>query len=144
MAEQPAKAKLSPKVEARKSRLRTLLNDLETLRLCGPSDDPDEQTSSIESYRYILINIKVLSTGLVSFDTAKRLDELKPEQIEDIYGVYSSKAYLDAIASDIACDLENISEVTEQGPPRHLISPDVIKGLREAKPNSFDALRLAE
>jgi hypothetical protein len=58
--------------------------------------------------------------------------------------VYSSKAYLDAIASDIACDLENISEVPEQGPPRHLISPDLIKALRKAKPNSFDALRLAE
>lgn len=144
MAEQPAKAKLSPKVEARKSRLRSLLHDLETMRLCGPSDDPDEQSSVIASYRYILINIKVLSTSLVSFDTAKQLDALKPEQIEDIYGVYSSKAHLDAIASDIAYDVEHISEVTEQGQPRHLISPDLIKALTEGKPNSFDSLRLAE
>jgi hypothetical protein len=78
MAKQGAKAKLSPKLEARKSRLRQLLHDLDTMRLCGPSDDPDEQTGVIESYRYFLINIKVLTTGLVSLETKQQLDELKP------------------------------------------------------------------
>ena len=144
MAEEFEKLELPPKMEARKGRLRELLIDLETLRLCGPSDDPDEQTNVIEGYRYVLINIKVLSTGLISFDTAKQLEELKPEKIETIYDVYSSKAYLDAIASDITSDLDNLTEVPELGPTRSLISPELIKALREAKPNSFDALRLAE
>jgi hypothetical protein len=134
-------AKLSPKLQARKSRLLELLRDLKTLRLCGPSDDPDEQTSVIESYRYLLINIKVSSTGIVSFETKQQLDELKPEAIETIYDVYSSKAYLDAIATDVAHDVENVTEMP--GGP-HLISPDLIKALREVKPNAFDASRLAE
>jgi predicted transcriptional regulator with HTH domain len=141
MAGRPAKTKLSPKLEARKGRLLQLLHDLKTLRLCGPSDDPDEQTSVIEFYRYLLINLKVGSAGLVSFQTKQQLDELKPEAIETIYDIYPSRAYLDAIATDIEHDLENITEVPS-GP--HLISPDLIKALREAKPNTFDASRLAE
>jgi hypothetical protein len=141
MAKRGAKAKLSPKLEARRSRLLELLHDLKTMRLCGPSDDPDEQTGVIESYRYFLINIKVLTTGLVSFETKQLLDELKPEKIESIYDVYSSNAYLDAIATDITHDLENVNEVP--GGP-HLISPDLIKALREATPNTFDVSRLAE
>jgi hypothetical protein len=143
MAKRGTKAKLSPKLEARKVRLFELLHDLKTLRLCGPSDDPDEQTSVIESYRYILINIKVLSNGLVSFETKQQLDELKPEKMDVIYNVYESRAYLDAIAPDIEHDLDNIAEVSS-GPPRHLISPDVIKALQEANSHSFDACRLAE
>jgi hypothetical protein len=144
MAEQPAQANLSPKLQARKSRLREQLHDLETMRLCSPSDDPEVQTSVLESYRYILINIKVLSKGMVSSDTAKQLEEQDPAKIESIYDVYYSKAHLDAIASDIASEIESITEVPEPGSPRHLISPDLIKALREATPNSFDASRLAE
>jgi hypothetical protein len=134
-------AKLSTKLQARKSRLLELLRELKTLRLCGPSDDPDEQTSVIESYRYLLINIKVSSTGLVSFETKKQLDELRPEAIESIYDVYSSKAYLDAVAIDIGDDVENVTEVP--GGP-HLISPDLIEALRATTPDGLDASRLAE
>lgn len=137
-------AKLSPKLEARKSKVLKLIYDLRVMRLCGPSDDPDEQTAVTESYRYVLINIKVQSAGLLSPETAKQLDELKPEKIDGIMHVYESKAYLDAIADDIEYDLDNITEEPEQTHPRHLISPDLIKSLREATPNTFDASRLAE
>jgi hypothetical protein len=143
MAEQPAQPKISAKLETRKSRLREALHDLDTLRLCGPSDDPDEQTSVIESYRHILIHIKVPSKGVVSTETQAMLDEQEPLKIESIYDVYSSKAYLDAISSDIASDLEN-TEMSETGSRTPVISPVLIKALREAKPNSFDASRLAE
>lgn len=56
----------------RKAKLRELLNGLSHLRLCGPSDDPDAHTSSIESYRYLLINIKALSRALLSSDVCEQ------------------------------------------------------------------------
>ena len=55
----------SVREENRRAKLRELLVGLSRLRLCGPSDDPDEQTSVIESYRYLLINVKALSKGLL-------------------------------------------------------------------------------
>jgi hypothetical protein len=144
MIEQSARAKLSPKLETRKARLLEQLQSLETMRLCGPSDDPEEQTAVTETYRHILIQIKILSKGLVSPETQSILDGQDPLKIEGIYDVYHSKAYLDAVASDIACDLEDITVASESVSPKHVISPVLIDALRQPKPNSFDASRLAE
>jgi hypothetical protein len=144
MAEESGRAKPSSKIESRKAALREHLQSLETLRLCSPSDDPEEQTGVIESYRYILINIKMLSKGIVSSDTSAQLDGLNPDKIGSVYDVYTSKAYLDAIAYEVAFDLENISDAPEPSATHHLISPQLIKALKESKPNAFDASRLAE
>lgn len=96
----------SRRVASRKARLRKALDDLAGLRLCGPSDDPDEQTSVIEGYRYILIQVKALSKGLVASDLTEQLDAV-PANIESLFDVYESKAHLDAIAPDIALEMDD-------------------------------------
>ena len=86
-------------------KLRELLNDVKNFRSCGPSDDPDEQTSVIESYRYLLINVKALCKGLLPTDVCEQLDAV-PSAIETLYDVYESKAHLDAVCVDIRSELD--------------------------------------
>jgi hypothetical protein len=92
--------------ENRKAKLRELLDDVSQFRACGPSDDPDEQTSVIESLRYLLINMKTLCKGVIPNDVCEELAAI-PSDIETIYDVYKSKAQLDAICVDIRSELEN-------------------------------------
>lgn len=75
------------RLENRKAKLREILDDISHFRACGPSDDPDEQTSVIESYRYLLINVKALCKGVLPSDVCEALDAI-PSQIESIYDVY--------------------------------------------------------
>jgi hypothetical protein len=90
----------------RKRRLLQGIESLANLRLCGPSDDPEEQTSVTESYRYLLTQIKMLAAGIVPREVQLQLESLSDE-IESIYDVYRSKASLDSIAADIMIVLES-------------------------------------
>ena len=83
--------------------------------MCGPSDDPDEQTSALESYRYLLINIKALCKGLLLSDVCEQLDAV-PRKLESIYDVYESKAHLDAVCVDIRAELAHSITMTTGSP----------------------------
>ena len=50
---------------------------------------PDEQTSVIESYRYLLINLKALAKGVLPTEVCEELAAI-PSDIETIYDVYES------------------------------------------------------
>jgi hypothetical protein len=102
--------------ENRKAKLRGLLDDLSRLRLCGPSEDPDEQTSAIESYRYLLINVKALCKGVLPSDVCEQLDAV-PSKLESIYDVYESKAHLDAVCVDIETELTHPITMTAGSSP---------------------------
>jgi hypothetical protein len=127
--------------DSRRTRLRQLLDDLDKLRLCGPSDDPDEQTSVIESYRYLLINVKAISKGLMPTDVMVQLGDV-PSKIETIYDVYESKAHLDAVTVDLRTELE--FPTTSDGPAgtTSFVSPSLIEDMRKAKNQSFDVTKL--
>jgi len=125
----------------RKEKLRQLLDDLSRLRLCGPSDDPDEQTSAIESYRYLLINIKALSRGLLSSDVCEQLESV-PSNIESIYDVYESKAHLDAVCVDIDAELNDTTAPGSIAPRTSLVAPQLIEDLSKANSNQFDITKL--
>jgi hypothetical protein len=118
-----------------------MLNDLSKFRLCGPSDDPDEQTNVVESYRYILTNVKVLSAGLVPTDISEQLEALQPNSIEDIYDVFKSRAYLDAIAADIEAVLDEPISDGAAG-ARWLLSAHLIDALSKVNTGSFDTTKL--
>jgi len=125
----------------RKDRLKDILEDLRTLRTCGPSDDPDEQTSVIESYRYLLIHVRTLAKGLVSTSLWEQIEAV-PFNIESIYDVYTSKAHLDAIAPDIRAELQRRVTTITVGPQSTLIAPAIIQKLGSAKSANFDLSRL--
>ena len=60
----------------------------------------------IEGYKYLLINIKALSNGLLPTDMSEQLRAV-PTQLESIYDFYESKAHLDAVCVDIREELEH-------------------------------------
>ena len=130
------------RAETKRVHLREILSQLSRLRLCGPSDDPDEQTSVTESYKYILTHVKRLSKGIVSAEVQRELDPLSAEAIESIYDVYNSKAHLDAIAVDISYDLDNQISDADQSKDRYFISAELIEELKRAPRNVFDLTKL--
>ncbi len=131
----------SAREEIRKTKLRELLDGLSRLRLCGPSDDPDEQTSVLESYRYLLINVKALSKGLVPSDVSEQLDAV-PSNLESIYDVYESKAHLDAVCVDIKAELDQPTSMDVAAARTSLVGPLLMEALSKVKPNQFDATKL--
>lgn len=130
------------RAEAKRVHLREILSKLSRLRLCGPSDDPDEQTAVTESYKYLLTHVKRLSKGLVSAEVRRELDPLSADSIESIYDVYNSKAHLDAIAIDIAYDLDNRTFDLDQSEEQPFISPLVIEKLEGGPTHAFDLTKL--
>jgi hypothetical protein len=38
-----------------------LIESVRKFRICGPSDDPEEQTAATEGYRYLIIQFKTPS-----------------------------------------------------------------------------------
>jgi hypothetical protein len=110
----------SMREENRRARLRELVDRIGRFRCCGPSDDPDEQTSVIESYRYLLINVKALSKGVLSTDVCEALTAI-PSEIETIYDVYESKAHLDAVCVDMRSELEQPITIADGAAPKGLL-----------------------
>jgi hypothetical protein len=125
----------------RRTKLREMLDSLSNLRLCGPSDDPDEQTAAMESYRYLLINIKALSQGLISSDVYEQLEAV-PNSLASIYDVYESKARLDAVCVDIESDLQDPTALAHVPSRTSLIAPQVIADLSKTKSAQFDSTKL--
>jgi hypothetical protein len=134
-------ARISSRERNRKSRLRELLDDFSRFRMCGPGDDPDEQTNVIESYRYMLINIKALSRGVLSSDVCEQL-ELVPSDIESVYNVYESKAHLDAVCIDIDAELSDPTTPSSTAPRTSLVASKLIEDLSKVKSDQFDVTKL--
>jgi hypothetical protein len=125
----------------RRTKLREMLDSLSNLRLCGPSDDPDEQTGVMESYRYLLINIKALSQGLISSDVYEQLEAV-PNSLNSIYDVYDSKARLDAVCVDIESDLQEPTALVHAPSRMSLIASQLIADLNKTKCAQFDSTKL--
>ena len=75
--------------ESKKEILTKVIGDVRTLRFCGPSDDPDEQTSVTASYHYLVTQLKRLAKPFVSEGDAARLDAIEVE-INNIYSAYEA------------------------------------------------------
>jgi hypothetical protein len=134
-------ASTSLREDSRRTRLRELLDKLSNFRGCGPSDDPDEQTSVIASYKYLLINVKALCKGLMPSDVCERLDEV-PSTIDSIYDFYDSKAHLDAVSVDVRTELEFPTSTESVATTTSLVAPSLIEELRKVPTDAFDVTKL--
>jgi hypothetical protein len=134
-------ANSSLREDSRRTRLRSLLNDLSKFRACGPGDDPDEQTSVIASYKYLLINVKAVCKGLMPSDVCEQLDAV-PSTIDSIYDVYDSKAHLDAVCVDIRTELELPTSSDSHATKTSLVAPSLIEELRRTTTGAFDVTKL--
>jgi hypothetical protein len=139
--DQPRSSGASLREDSRRTRLRELLDALAKFRTCGPSDDPDEQTSVMESYRYLLINVRALCKGIMPSDVYTELYAV-PSTIESIYDVYESKAHLDAVCVDIRTELEFPTSPESAAMKTSLVAPQLIEDLSKVKPGQFDPTKL--
>jgi hypothetical protein len=127
--------------DSRRTRLRQLLDRLETLRMCGPSDDPDEQTAVMEAYRYLLINIRALCKGVMPSDVYTEVYAV-PSRIDSIYDVYESEAHLDAVCVDVRTELKFPCSADSGTANTFLVAPSLIDELGKVNNTSFDATKL--
>jgi hypothetical protein len=93
----------------RKEIIRDLIESAKRLRLCGPSDDPDEQTSVTSSCRYLVTLFKRLAAPVLASPSASRLNAIEVH-IDDLYSAYDAKAELDALLPEIEAALERLDD----------------------------------
>ena len=101
------------KRESVRSRLGEILNEIEKYRLCGPSDDPDEQTAVVYGFRNLLTRLQRAARIIADAETRESVLEIPMP--DDIHGVYDANATIDALAGDIREQLDD-EIVPDAGP----------------------------
>lgn len=93
----------------RKEIIVDLIESARLLRLCGPSDDPDEQAAVTSSCRYLVTQFKRLAAPVLASPSASRLNAIEVE-VNDLYSAYDAKAELDALLPEIEAALELLDD----------------------------------
>jgi hypothetical protein len=125
----------------RQTRLAGIVRGLEQFRCCGPSDDPDEQTAAVESYRYLVTHLKYLCRGIVPSGISEHLASIDPKDFESIYDVYNVKAEIDVVLPDILSAALN-PNIEEPGLSEHFVSPSLVDQLEAISGSSFHTVKL--
>lgn len=116
----------------------SLIEQAQSFRFCGPSDDPDEQTSVTSGYRYLVVQFKRLAGPLLPPEPAGRLNSINVE-IDDLYSAYDAKAELDALIPDIETALEFADEGSgSRGAHSWIVESGLIAQLSEKKSSALD------
>lgn len=122
----------------KKERVASLIEQANNFRFCGPSDDPDEQTSVTSGYRYLVVQFKRLAGPILPEEAASRLNSINVE-IEDLYSAYDAKAELDALIPDIEAALEYADDAgVNGGTHRWIVESTLITRLAEKQSASVD------
>jgi hypothetical protein len=122
----------------KKELIASLIEQAQSFRFCGPSDDPDEQTSVTSGYRYLVVQFKRLVGPLLPEEPANRLNSINVE-IDDLYSAYDAKAELDALIPDIEAALEFADEAGKnRGAPIWIVESGLIAQLAEKKSTALD------
>lgn len=93
----------------KKEVIAQLVEDARRFKFCGPSDDPDEQTSVTAGYRHVVIQLKRLAGPLLPEAERLRLNSLEVE-VNNIYSAYEAHAEIQALLPDIEAALEHSNE----------------------------------
>jgi hypothetical protein len=94
-------------MNSRKQRLAELVNKLEGFRCFSPSDDPDEQTSVVESYRYLIKSLKYLAKEIIPPRLFEHLAAIDPSSFDSVYDIYNAKVDVDVILPEILEVMDN-------------------------------------
>lgn len=121
--------------------IKELVKDVQEMKLCGPSDDPDEITAVSSAYYYLLTQLQTHAARILSIEPANELRVLNVE-INDIYSVYEAKAKLDALIPDILDALEEDEEKESPAVTKWYL--EIRKSLRDIQAKAMDTLELLE
>lgn len=123
---------------SKRQRLKEMIDIARTFRFCGPSDDPDEQTSVTSGYRYVLVQIQRLASPILSKEDADRLNAIHVD-VDSIYTAYDARAELDALLPDIEIALAATDDNALVSAGRAwIVDTTLIDQLSQAKIPSFD------
>jgi len=127
---------------SRKGLVEDLIQRAENFRLCGPGDDPDEQTAVTVGYHHLVTQLQRLASPILPSDAALHLKNIRVE-INNIYSVYEASAELDALIPEIKAALEHLSE---DGFPTatsaYIVDPALIARLEAVESSTYDVAAL--
>ena len=90
-------SELSPR---KRSLLEATIENIRQFRFCGPSDDPDEQTSVTLGYSHLLTQLQRLAAPILPGATASELKSLDVV-VNDLYSAFAASEAVDALLPDI-------------------------------------------
>jgi hypothetical protein len=93
----------------RKEIIVGLIESTRGFRFCGPSDDPDEQTSVTAGFRHLVIQFKRLAGPILPPAAASQLSTIDVE-IDNLYSAYDAHSELEALLPDIEAALERLDD----------------------------------
>ena len=131
-------------VESRKDRLLYAIKTWHELPVCGPGDDPDEQTNVYIGHHHLLLQIQRLAAPLLS---AADADELRRIEIpvDSIYAVYDARARLGALIPDILSALDSVEgDADWPAVSGWIVEPRLVQTLRSLEGQQFLASLCAE
>jgi hypothetical protein len=136
----------SSQAKSRAQRLEAIVDELRRFKTCGPSDDPDQQTAVIESYKYLLVHVKKLSNGVLPSTLVEEIAAV-PSNIDSLYDVYESRAQLDVLLPDIAdflfeCAFNPDSTIEIDARAYLLINKATLDNLEHIRSTQFDLTKL--
>jgi hypothetical protein len=118
----------------KKELLKRLINEAREFRLCGPSDDPDEQTAVTTGYHHLVVQFKNLASPILPENVSSRLRSVEVD-FDSIYTAYAAKAEIDSLLPDIEAALEQDSlSVRETQPSASPLKVFVVRRSIEARP----------
>lgn len=127
---------------SRKQRIEELIERAEKFRVCGPSDDPDEQTAVTVGCHHLVTQFQRLVSPILPADAALHLKNIRVE-INDIYTVYDATAKLDAIIPEIQAALEHLADDGfSTGTTAYIVDPALIARLDTLKSSTYDVAAL--
>ena len=95
--------------QAKTTKIKGIITELQEFRFCNPDDDPIEQHNVTSSYYYLLTQLQILATPILSEPIASRLEGLSVE-IGDLYSALSVHPVVEALL----CDIETAVDKSEK------------------------------
>jgi abortive infection Abi-like protein len=91
---------------SKKAHLEAVIEKARLFKLCGPSDDPDEQTAVAVGLQYIVTQVQRLATPILPLEAGEKLGSIQVD-LGDIYSVYPANATLHSLIPEIEAALEH-------------------------------------
>jgi hypothetical protein len=119
----------------RLEKLLDLANDLESFRLCGPSDDPDKQTAVIYEYKHQAKIFIANARKIVNQELQESLESISTD-IDSIYEVYD-------LVTEIQIVIDTLRDISKypvqfQFSSVNFVDPQIIEELRQVEGFKFD------
>ncbi len=127
-----------------KNKLNDAIYEMKKYRLCGPSDDPDEQTAVIYGFIHILKSLKYWGLNVENENLRQKIENLNI-QIESIYDVYEANADVSPLLEELSEYLNNPEySGTECYNNSKYIDLSIIQRLQNSQNRNFDTSKVVQ